>query len=71
MTAELSKARDSRTLAGANNTHNAAPSKLHSDPTFSVFKSRPRAISTARLNALLRLHRPPIKVVVSDRPYSL
>ena len=36
-----------------------------------VFKSRPRAISTARLNALLRLHRPPIKVVVSDRPYSL
>src|SRR5207302_3175609 len=38
---------------------------------FSVFKSRPRAISTAQLNALLRLHRPPIKVVVSDRPYSL
>src|SRR5438128_11940132 len=34
-------------------------------------KSRPRAISTGPLNALLRLHVPPIKVVVSDRPYSL
>ena len=36
-----------------------------------AFKSRPRAISTGALNALLRLHVPPIKVVVSDRPYSL
>ena len=60
MTAELSKAR----------AEMRAPSKLHSD-SLRVFKSRPRAISTARLNTLLRLHRPPIKVVVSDRPYSL
>src|SRR4051794_3067073 len=46
-----------------------APSKLHSDSTCS--KSRPRAISTGPLNALLRLHVPPINVVVSHGPYSL
>ena len=46
-----------------------APSKLHSD--FTVFKSRPRMISTGPLNALLRLHVPPIDVVVSHDPYSL
>jgi hypothetical protein len=39
--------------------------------TTAAFKSRPRAISTGPLNALLRLHVPPIKVVVFDRPYSL
>src|SRR3954453_368857 len=47
----------------------AQPSKLHSDSTYS--KSRPRAISTGPLNALLRLHVPPINVVVSHGPYSL
>jgi len=36
-----------------------------------VFKSRPRAISTAPLNALLRVHVPPIDVVVYHGPYSL
>src|SRR5205807_7431870 len=36
-----------------------------------AFKSRPRAISTGPLSALPRVHVPPIKVVVSDRPYSL
>src|SRR5205085_11675381 len=46
----------SRTLAGASK-RNAQPSKLHSDSTCS--KSRPRAISTGPLNALLRLHVPP------------
>src|SRR3982751_5674528 len=46
-----------------------APSKLHSDSTCS--KSRPRAISTGPLNALLRLHVPPINVVVSHGSYSL
>ena len=46
-----------------------APSKLHSDDTSS--KSRPRAISTGPLNALLRLHVPPINVVVFHGPYSL
>ena len=45
------------------------PSKLHSNLTCS--KSRPRAISTGQLNALLRLHRPPIDVVVFHGPYSL
>ena len=34
-------------------------------------KSRPRAISTGPLNGLLRLHVPPINVVVSHGPYSL
>jgi hypothetical protein len=34
-------------------------------------KSRPRAISTGPLNALLRLHVPPINVVVYHGPYSL
>jgi hypothetical protein len=46
-----------------------SPSKLHSDDTCS--KSRPRAISTGPLNALLRLHVPPINVVVFHGPYSL
>lgn len=32
---------------------------------------KPSAISTAWLNALLRLHLPPIKQVVFLRPYSL
>ena len=64
-----------RALAGGGSTEPptgracARPSKLHS--SFTCSKSRPRAISTAQLNALLRLHRPPIEVVVSDRPYSL
>jgi hypothetical protein len=60
MTAELSKA--------------PADSPRHpqnSIATQPVFKSRPRAISTGPLNTLLCLHVPPIKVVVSDRPYSL
>jgi len=30
---------------------------------------KPSAISTAWLNGLLRLHRPPIKQVISLRPY--
>jgi hypothetical protein len=34
-------------------------------------KSRPRIISTGLLNALLRLHIPPINLVVSQDPYSL
>src|SRR5206468_10835556 len=34
-------------------------------------KSRPRAISTGPLNGLLRLHVPPINVVVSHGSYSL
>src|SRR4051794_9962214 len=34
------------------------------------FRSRPRAISTGPLNALLRLHVPPIDVVVYHGPYS-
>src|SRR5207244_13615402 len=59
---------DRRTVKGAQPSRQ--PSKLHSDPT-PMFKSRPRAISTAQLNTLQCLHRPPIKVVVSDRPYSL
>src|ERR671937_163468 len=46
-----------------------SPSKLHSDTRCS--KSRPRAISTGPLNASLRLHVPPIDVVVSHGPYSL
>ena len=64
MTAELSKGRAHRPAAGP-----AIPSKLHSNPSCS--KSRPRAISTGQLNALLRLHRPPIDVVVFHGPYSL
>src|SRR5919197_4288728 len=39
--------------------------------TTTCSKSRPRAISTGPLNALLRLHVPPIDVVVSHGPYSL
>ena len=39
--------------------------------TLTCSKSRPRAISTGQLNALLRLHRPPIDVVVFHGPYSL
>ena len=46
------------------------PSKLHSD-FITVFKSRPRVISTGPLNTLLCLHVPPINVVVSHDPYSL
>ena len=45
------------------------PSKLHSGHVFS--KSRPRIISTGLLNALLRLHIPPINLVVYQDPYSL
>src|SRR5215207_3946228 len=48
----------------------AAPSKLHSGCS-TCSKSRPRAISTGSLNALLRLHVPPIDVVVYHGPYSL
>ena len=75
MTAELSKVPRNerfvslRTLAGAGNEPRAGPQ--NSIATRPAFKSRPRAISTGPLNALLRLHVPPIKVVVSDRPYSL
>src|SRR5918999_2041938 len=47
-----------------------APSKLHSEHT-QCSKSRPRAISTGPLNALPRLHVPPINVVVSHGSYSL
>src|ERR687888_328344 len=47
-----------------------APSKLHSGHT-QRSKSRPRAISTGPLNALPRLHVPPINVVVSHGSYSL
>ena len=36
---------------------------------FSASQSKPSAISTARLNALLRFHLPPIKQVVYLRPY--
>ena len=64
MTAELSKVALAGRWPGP-----AVPSKLHSNPTCS--KSRPRAISTGQLNALLRLHRPPIHVVVFHGPYSL
>jgi len=32
-------------------------------------RSRPRPISTARLNALLRLHLQPINLVVYEGPY--
>jgi hypothetical protein len=38
--------------------------------TMRCSKSRPRAISTGPLNALLHLHVPPINVVVSHGPYS-
>src|SRR4029079_15431328 len=59
----------SRRVGLKSDTWPAIPSKLHSNPTCS--KSRPRAISTGQLNALLRLHRPPIDVVVFHGPYSL
>ena len=36
-----------------------------------VLESRPRIISTGLLNALLRLHIPPINLVVCQDPYSL
>ena len=36
-----------------------------------VLKSSPRMISTGLLNALLRLHIPPINLVVFQDPYSL
>ena len=54
---------------GARRYRPRGPSKLHSDSRCS--QSRPRAISTGQLNALLRLHRPPIDVVVYHGPYSL
>jgi hypothetical protein len=46
---------------------------LHSSKNseFSTPQVKPSAISTAWLNALLHLHLPPIKQVVSLRPYSL
>ena len=46
-----------------------APSKLHSGSW--ALKSSPRMISTGLLNALLRLHIPPINLVVYQDPYSL
>ena len=46
-----------------------APSKLHSG--LWDLKSSPRMISTGLLNALLRLHIPPINLVVFQDPYSL
>jgi hypothetical protein len=46
------------------------PSKLHSSSR-RCSKSRPRAISTAPLSALLRVHVPPIDVVIFHGPYSL
>src|SRR5262245_66300395 len=49
---------------------NAHPSKLHSSSR-RCSKSRPRAISTAPLSALLHVHVPPIDVVVYHGPYSL
>jgi hypothetical protein len=61
MTAEIVEGRGPATAG--------APSKLHSG--FACSKSRPRAISTGPLNALLRVHVPPINVVVFHGPYSL
>ena len=43
--------------------------KLQNNSEFSAPRLKPSVISTARLNALLRLHRPPIKQVVFLRPY--
>jgi uncharacterized protein YbgA (DUF1722 family) len=54
----------------AENCEVRAPSKLHSG-IGSCSKSRPRAISTGLLHALLRFHSRPINVVVSHGPYSL
>ncbi len=51
-------------------SNRAQPSKLHSSSR-RCSKSRPRAISTAPLSALLRVHVPPIDVVVFHGPYSL
>jgi hypothetical protein len=74
-TAELSKAND----APAEVPHEpwscfrgqALPHPQNSIVTFQCSKSRPRAISTGPLNALLRLHVPPINVVVFHGSYSL
>src|SRR5439155_7461204 len=49
----------------------AARHPQNSIAAHSCSKSRPRAISTGQLNALLRLHRRPIDVVVSHGPYFL
>jgi hypothetical protein len=49
----------------------AASHPQNSIATSTCSKSRPRAISTGQLNALPRLHRPPINVVVYHGPYSL
>ena len=65
MTAELSKGR-ARRPEGRGSRH-----LQNSIATQTCSKSRPRAISTGQLNALLRLHRPPIDVVVFHGPYSL
>src|SRR5262245_50608348 len=56
--------------AAVSHTAHARPSKLHSSSR-PCSKSRPRAISTAPLSALLRVHVPPIDVVVYHGPYSL
>ena len=71
MTAEMSRGAPSHASSRYRHRRVTArePSKLHSNLTCS--KSRPRAISTGQLNALLRLHRPPIDVVVFHGPYSL
>src|SRR6185312_4677268 len=47
------------------------PYLQNSIATQTCSKSRPRAISTGRLNTLLCVHRPPINVVVFHGPYSL
>ncbi len=71
MTAQGVKgAASSRTLARTSDKQSARPSKLHSSSR-RCSKSRPRAISTAPLSALLRVHVPPIDVVVYHGPYSL
>src|SRR5205814_4934339 len=56
-------------LSGRSPSKGAHPQNSIAASTCS--KSRPRAISTGLLNALLRLHIPPIDVVVSHGPYSL
>ena len=62
----------SRLLSGSTTIlKGAARHPQNSIATQPAFKSRPRAISTGPLNALLRLHVPPINVVVSHGPYSL
>ena len=68
MAAELSKG---RARTGVQRAWRGSRHLQNSIATQTCSKSRPRAISTGQLNALLRLHRPPIDVVVFHGPYSL